>query len=304
MLTNSVNNLCHKINTTSKDGDKLEIVIRLSDECQNGQIDFSITGTIYEKGKPKTDRYLVCCGCIHEEILAVKPELNLFVDLHLSDAEGVPMYAVENGFYHLKNGFNSIKPNSPEFITKFCKYYRMNEYQYNIIKDSKTATQYALNLVNCGIVDEWKKQAEQGIKLLEEFTGKSFFNDGKKSNLKLPTQEEINAENQKILSGYYSKKEEKKREKKRVNDVILKIKQDLDKKIKAEKTEFLLKKQIILIAGEEAEKNSIFYNHSQTLAFNWCEIHPEVTPETIAKITAKIKLPEGIKIENKNKFKN
>lgn len=300
----TANKLKHTINTFTKDGNQLNIFISLHDDCKNGHIDFSITGEIYIMGKPQTDKNLISCGCVHDEILKAKPELKLFVNLHLADAQGNPMYAVENGFYHLKNGFKNIGIDSPEFSAKFCDYYRMNEIQYNVIKNSKNSIQYALNLASTGIADNWKREAIEGIKLLEEWTGKKFIDSSVKTNLIMPTPEKINEENQKVLSGYYSKKEEKKREKQRINDIILKLKKTLDKKIEAEKTEFLLKKQIILIAGEEAQQNSIFYNHSLCLTFNWMESYKQVTAETIAKITAKIKLPEGVTIENKNKFKN
>lgn len=40
-------------------------------------------------------------GCCHEEILKHWPEMQPLADLHLSDIDGVPMQALENGFYHL-----------------------------------------------------------------------------------------------------------------------------------------------------------------------------------------------------------
>lgn len=299
----TVNKLAHTISTFTNDGDPMNIYISLDDDCKNGHIDFSITGDIYKKDNPRIDKYFISGGCIHEEILKVKPELKIFVSLHLADAEGNPMYAVQNGFYHLQNGFNNIGIDSPEFLAKFCDYYRMNEQQFNVIKDSKNTTQYAINLVSCGVVANWKKEALEAISILEGMTGKKFVDNSQKSNFKMPTEDEINEDNKKKLSGYYSKKEEKKREKQRINDIILKLKKDFDKKIEAEKTEFLLKKQVILIAGEEAEKNCIFYTHTKTLTFNWMESYKEVTQETINKIAAKIKLPQGVTIENKNKFK-
>lgn len=38
-------------------------------------------------------------GCLHDEALQVWPEIAPVVRLHLSDEDGVPMHAVENGFF-------------------------------------------------------------------------------------------------------------------------------------------------------------------------------------------------------------
>ena len=79
-------------------GDKIiEVEVRLDDECKNGHADFGITGIVYNKSK--SERNIIAAGCCHKEILKAFPELKCFVDLHLSDSQGTPMYAVENGYY-------------------------------------------------------------------------------------------------------------------------------------------------------------------------------------------------------------
>lgn len=62
---------------------------------------FSLTGDVYEAGKPRTDRYCVTCGCCHEAIVAAMPDLADMAALHLSDIDGVPMHAEANGWYNL-----------------------------------------------------------------------------------------------------------------------------------------------------------------------------------------------------------
>jgi len=77
--------------------------------CGFGEIEsnpyFSCTGTL-AKGIRKEETYkklpdgaLICCGCIHDIILDVSPEHADIISLQLSDINGVPMYAFENGYY-------------------------------------------------------------------------------------------------------------------------------------------------------------------------------------------------------------
>jgi len=54
---------------------------------------FSLTGRIVVNGVVES------CGAIHEEILAVFPELADAAALHLSDISGRPMHSFENGKY-------------------------------------------------------------------------------------------------------------------------------------------------------------------------------------------------------------
>lgn len=76
---------------------------------------FSITGEIWKavNGK-RTGRDCIACGCLHDEIVEhFGNQYNDAINLHLSDIDGLPMYAVENGWYWYKQdhskGLNYIR---------------------------------------------------------------------------------------------------------------------------------------------------------------------------------------------------
>ena len=165
----TTNNLKHKISITEKAN--CLISIRLNDECNNGHEDFAITATFWELNKTRRDVNMYMCGCCHEEILKFRPDLKIFVDLHLNDFRGYPMYYIENGFYHLKNMQKD----------KFLEYAKVDEAGYELLKKASDKDEYGYLLLNkLENHKVWEKLAEEGIKILEELTGKVFESKGKK----------------------------------------------------------------------------------------------------------------------------
>lgn len=60
------------------------------------------------------------CGCLHDEILQLNPALKPFVELHLSDLDGVPMHAEANGWYWLAKAAGIPQRWEPAQDAKTC----------------------------------------------------------------------------------------------------------------------------------------------------------------------------------------
>ena len=81
------------------------------------------------------------------------------------------MYYIENGFYHLNN--------MPKH--KFMEYAKVDETGYEILKKASDKDEYGYLLLNkLENHKVWEKLAEEGLKILEELTGKVFESRGKK----------------------------------------------------------------------------------------------------------------------------
>ena len=284
--------------TTSKirGGKEIIVKIRLNDECKNGHQDFAITGDVYKANLPKTDRNHLMGGCIHDEILKAFPEFKIFVNLHLCDFDGVPMHAVENGFYFLSEGFSKTKPEDKNFPTEYCECYRISLDQFKVLSQSKNKLQYALNLQNLGILAQWKEEAKKAIEILEGLTGNKFLNDSKKSQYHAPTEAEILEEEEKILIGYYTPEAEQERAEAKAKAIFSKLEEEATKKINNINEEVKIKKLVFAIGGIKALENMIFYNHTKEISFNW-KSYDNISEELISKIKSEIKLPEGVTIK-------
>lgn len=294
------NDLRHTISINDATAN-IHIKIRLNDECKNGHQDFSITANVYEIGKVRSDRNMIAGGCCHDDILAVRPDLQIFVNLHLCDYTGAPMYAVENGFYHLKNGFNNTKPNAPEFKSEFCQYYRITPAQFDALVLSENKLQYAIKLEKLGIINQWKMEADKAIALMENFTGKKFLVDSVRTQYDAPSEDIIKAEEQLEAIGYYTPEKIQERTEKAKADKtakeIAEIRAELAKKIKTETDEANLK-IMILEAGLPID-NFIYYTHTNKAVFNWMEssYRTNITQEQFDAFIASVdysKLPSNI----------
>jgi hypothetical protein len=307
--------LKHKIIVTGLT-EKLIISIRLNDECKNGHADFAITADGYEKRRNNiwADSF---GGCCHEEILKKRPNLKIFVDLHLSDSNGCPMYAIENGFCHL---WDKTKT-SEERKKIVMEYLRVNEQEYNILSQAKEKDYFHYLIDKLELPKKWKQEAKEAIIILEEMTGQKWDDNYKWERSQYsPLSEEKQKEiEQKIKNGYYSdiaiKQREEQKRKLNIQQQIKEIQKELEADIQKVKIEANIK--IWLIEKIEqirekrrkknldflmTEKNSIYYNHTNELAFNWLSYEHKITQEDFKIFCNSIKekefsyiLPKGIK---------
>lgn len=271
---------------------RIDVKIQLTDECKNGVCHWSITADIY--GKRQNGRFVWCSGgCCHNEISKHFPEFSKFVALHLSDCYGAPLYAVENGCYHMKNS-------SKETV---IDYLRITETEYNLLCQSGDKQYFKYLLYTMGIVNRWNEESKAAIKDLEALTGNEWVNpyeyDKERKHIEAFTDEEAAEMNKRIDSGYYTPEAMKERkekaaqkayEKKRA-EIIAECERKVSK-LEEEKTV----KLYILDSGLPVD-NVIYYEHKKEVVFNWLEYKDKISQDVFIDFLNNVdysKLPKGI----------
>lgn len=83
-------------------GAQITATVRYDDECGNGHNRFAITAEIVTPASKRRND-VEACGCLHDEIARVFPELAPFIKWHLCSSDG-PIHYVANTVYHAQNG--------------------------------------------------------------------------------------------------------------------------------------------------------------------------------------------------------
>nr|DAG17238.1 MAG TPA: PROTEIN/RNA Complex translation initiation, 48S, small [Caudoviricetes sp.] len=276
---------------------RIDVKIQLTDECKNGVYHWSITADIY--GKRQNGRFVWCSGgCCHNEISKHFPEFSKFVALHLSDCYGAPLYAVENGYYHMKNS-------SKETV---IDYLRITETEYNLLCQSEDKQYFKYLLYSMGIVNRWNEESKAAIKDLEALTGNEWVNpyeyDKERKHIEAFTDEEAAEFNERIESSYYTPEAiqaRKKAESRRAYEVKrAEIISDYEKKVSRLEEEKTVK-LYILDSGLSID-NVIYYADRKEVVFNWLEYRDKIGQEIFIDFLNNVdysKLPEGITFKMK-----
>lgn len=274
----------------------LRVSVKLNDECGNKQCDFSITGSIkLTSPGNRRDPYLAC-GCIHEEITKYFPELKKYVPLHLCDHNGVPMYPVGNGIYHIKNSSKEIA----------MEYLRITEDEYNVLSlcaIDKAAFKYQLFML--GIVDRWKQEADDFISFLESKTHTVWENPYTESEERFRfylTDEEKKDMEQKIASNFFSEENLKNIAKKIEEDALQQKRKTIIDRYNEETKKSRINRDVhlCLVNAGLDEFDAIYYDHLNELVFNWASHETSRERfERFLKEADRSLLPKDIKIKFK-----
>lgn len=249
---------------------KIVVEIRLNDECKNGHQDFAITGTTSNGNRWESG------GCIHDEILEQFPEYKIFVDLHLSDYNGMPMHFRANAIYHAGGkdiealesyGFNAVEI-----------------YDLTNIIDLDDEYHFDMYVMQSGYLQRRLEMAKRATKLMEELTGQIFKNTSIRSNYKPLTEEQVNEYTKRAINDYYTpeaiiaRKEEKIN--KKIYEKISKLTCTHNDKIRTLNIEYEVNKQILKMGIFNT--NYIMYKDNE-LTLNWRE-YGLLSSEEIDKI--------------------
>lgn len=80
---------------------KVVCKIRFDDECGNGHNSFSITGDFYLNQREINRDDPSMCGCCHDELVQVFPEIEHLIKWHLCSTDS-PMHYVANTLFHAR----------------------------------------------------------------------------------------------------------------------------------------------------------------------------------------------------------
>ena len=148
----------------------------LEPEKRIGNLRFTIEGGLHYIHGNKAPHFTITVwgkdhgrefgGADHEFILKYYPKYQDLVDLHLSNIDGVPLYAVENGYYWLTacQGKNQYEQDMTKDHRKtFREYVRVSDKEaWELVNTIRTKEEFSAWVETQK--PRWKKEAEACIK--------------------------------------------------------------------------------------------------------------------------------------------
>lgn len=252
------------ITETDKPNFRTKLYLRLDDECKNGVCDFHyrVEKECYSKGHWE---FYYSGGDI-DFVKKFFPAVVPYLDLDNCNFEGKFTYTIENGSYYLKKLDRS----------KVMDIFHINEEEYHkllMASEEKDFLAYQLNAL--GILERWKKHADEFITLLERMTGDIWVNPyaGKPVPFDgcVLTEQQIAEIEEKISQGYYSEENLLSRKVERHNGKVANKKAETIKFYDTQMETLKREKEVavsILDAGI-LSTNYIFYSFKNEVVFNW-----------------------------------
>lgn len=268
--------------------------IILDDECKNGHLTFSFTGSIKIK-KGNGRYYTLISGAIGNIITYFKPELSMFEKLHLCNHLGQPTY-IDNIRYHINEGKTD---------REISEMYNISDTKtIEILRNASDNKDLFYYLVfRLGVAENWENLAGEAIQEIEKRWKCKLKIEGKDRVYKQLPKEDCEALKNLYQLGYASKVQKEFRSKARKEDQkqkeLKEIEEERNKAIAIAQKEYEIKKAVVSFGI--SWNNIIFYNHSNKLCFNYSDCYKKIPSDLINEFICTNVLPEGINVVNEDK---
>ena len=152
---------------------RIQVRAELVHRDGNANAYFAITGDIFRHAK-NGRKVHESGGCIHDDIIKHFPQLQLLVDIHLSDEDGVPMHAYANAAYwagHDGFGLQSSELAKHLRVTKdqaneMTTYINHHYGEFDKITTAKQAWENTCK--DFDLLNYWYEQAQEAKSMLNE----------------------------------------------------------------------------------------------------------------------------------------
>lgn len=273
---------------------EFDYLIKLNDECKNGYLTFSFTGSI--KIKKGNGRYYdFISGAIGDIITYFKPELSIFEKLHTCNHLGQPMY-IDNIRYHINEGKTD---------REISEMYNISDIKaIEILRNASDNKDLFYYLVfRLGVAENWGNLANEAIREIEKRRNSKLKIENKDRVFKQFTEKECEVLENLYQIGYASDAQKELRDKARKEEQkqkeLKEIEDERNKAIAKAQKEYEIKKAVVSFGISWS--NVIFYDHSNKLCFNYSDCYKKIPSDLINDFVCVDILPEDINVVNDDK---